>query len=610
MVKDDKKSTRVAGIRPLVVRQNSSTGANTNMSEIVSLQEIIARDARAFILQSPGRTNRFAFYRLMEKLDPDIQIARNYLKLMIQRSYLGPRLDNSDKSYTPSLDFLSNVNIIMSEMQFASKIGSLAKDLIRHGNAFLRVRRLDLSRLSQEYQVKQIESSEVIPPDTMTILSDKFVEIYNKNPGDKFKGIISSKDYYVLNELKDRREEPYTVRWTPRDEPPETEDGKPPEIVLPARDVMHIAWDSEGSQLDDSFGRDTYNIWGISIYESIIIHTKVKLILVPDYARWMRSGMPRWIMNLNMDDLLNMANYPGSLEQKQKLATESAKTVMRMFEDELYYYDTNPESPTYRRRLPLEPDEILVLSDKCNMEQKGGTSSPDASVMNFIKECNRAIASAMGVPLTLFNYNEGSTYATSKITAKFMAGYGGGLLRDIEIAVKDFLKEEFQFRGIEATPSDWENLYLEYDRDDTEELLAKNNVDLVRANAVVSLAGAARALYEGGIVTLNQARLIMREGLDSLAKLGDMPDGDSLRPLQPNISTVSSGFGMFAPQSHQHAAGSRSSELDDLEKKLNLPRDEPGLEKATKQAIDDSYLFFIEEIARKVEKGQMRETKP
>jgi hypothetical protein len=102
----------------------------------------------------------------------------------------------------------------------------------------------------------------------------------------------------------------------------------------------------------------------------------------------------------------------------------------------------------------------------------------------------------------------------------------------------------------------------------------------------------------------------MREGLDSLAKLGDMPDGDSLRPLQPNISTVSSGFGMFAPQSHQHAAGSRSSELDDLEKKLNLPRNEPGLEKATKQAIDDSYLFFIEEIARKVEKGQMRETKP
>jgi hypothetical protein len=609
MVKEDKKSTRVAGIRPLVVRQSANTGTNANMSEIVSLQEMIARDARAFVLQSPDHSNRFAFYRLMEKLDPDIQIARNYLKLMIQRSYLGPRLDNSDEGYVPSTDFLHNVNVILSEMQFASRIGSLAKDLIRHGNAFIRVRRIDMSRLSPEYQVKQIESSEVIPPDTMTILSEKFMEIYNKNPGEKFSGIISSKDYFVINEIKDRREEPYIVRWSPRDEPPETEDGKPPEIVLPARDVLHVSWDAEGSQLDDSFGRDTYNVWGISIYESIIIHTKVKLILVPDYARWMRSGMPRWIMNLNMDDVLNMASYPGNLEEKQRLATESAKTIMRMFEDELYYYDNNPDSPTYRRRLPIEPDEILVISDKCNMEQKGGASSPDASVMNFIKECNRAIASAMGVPLTLFNYNEGSTYATSKITAKFMAGYGGGLLRDIETAVKDFLKSEFEYRGLEATPNDWENLYLEYDRDDNEELMARNNVELARANSVVALAGAARTLYEGGLVTLNQARLIMREGLDSLAKLGDMPDGDSLRPLQPTISTVTPGFGMLSPQAHQHAASTKSP-LDELEKKLNLPRDEPGLENATRQAIEDSYLFFIEDIARKVEQGTMRETKP
>jgi len=61
--------------------------------------------------------------------------------------------------------------------------------------------------------------------------------------------------------------------------------------------------------------------------------------------------------------------------------------------------------------------------------------------MNFLKECNRAISSAMGVPLILFNYNEGNTYATSKISAKFLAGYGGGLLRTIEIDTKEMLQK-------------------------------------------------------------------------------------------------------------------------------------------------------------------------
>lgn len=582
-----------------VLQHNASriaTRDNYGSLETISLQEMIARDAREFLLESLTVDNRFAFYRRMEKLDPEVKIARNYLALMIQRSYLGPRLDRTDKGYQETAGFLSNVNIILAEMQFASRIGVIAKDLIRHGNSFLRVRRGEAGY--------RISSSEIIPPDSVTILSDRYISNFKE-----FKGVINSKDYFVITEKKKRADEPYTVTWDSLADPEPNDDGTPAELVLPARDMLHVSWDSEGHQFLDSFHRETYDIWGESVYESIIVYVKGKLMITTDYIRWMRQGMPRWVMSVAMDDILNLSQYEGDLKTKIKAALETASEIFKKFENQLYYYDDNEESPTYRKKLPIEPDAILALSDKCVLEQKGGVSAPDPMAMNFLKECNRSIASALGVPMTLFGYEEGSTYAVSKITAKFMAGYGGGLIRTIEIDVKEFLKHEFENRGLKATPDDWENLYLEYDRDDIEDLQARNNVDLIRAQVVTQLASAASTLYQGGVCSLNDARAIMRNGLDALMDLQGRQDGDELKPLQPMIST-----GMFAPPAvhHSHSVerpihaivnenGAKGSVGD-----LTLEKDEPLLEKEVKQAISDSYVYFIEDIARKVEKGEIK----
>ena len=589
------------GIRPMMAVSHSSSNDQSSSSiDTVSIQEMLARDAREFLLQAPDHTNRFAFYRRLEKLDPETLIARNYLTLMIQRSYLGPRLDDTDKTYSATPDFLMNVNIILSEFQFASRIGAIATDLIRHGNAFVRMRRLDMSNLPPEARVKQIASSEVIPPDSVTILSQRYIDNFKG-----FKGIINSKDYFVIAEKEDRNDDPYVITWDPQDEPSPGEDGKPPEIVLPARDVLHVSWDSDGSQLNDSFNRQTYGIWGQSVYDSLTFYVKAKLSIISDYVRWMRTGMPRWFLSMNIDDLMNLNNYTGTQAERIKAANDECDKVFRQFEERLYYYDSNIESPTYRKKLPIEPDEIMVVSDKTSMEQKGGANLPDSAVMETIKEWNRSIASAMGVPLQLFNYNEGNTYATSKISAKFLSGYGGGLLRTIEISIKDYLKSEFEFRGLEATPEDWENLYLEYDRDDVEEMEAKNRVEQGKAQVVNSLASAVRVLYDGGILTLNQCLMIMREGADGLQNLTARPGGDDLKPLQPALP--SAGKMGLNPTAQVHAAASANapSPVDDLMKKLNLARDEPEMEDDVVQAMSDAFVFFIEEIARKVEKGEL-----
>ena len=153
-----------------------------------------------------------------------------------------------------------------------------------------------------------------------------------------------------------------------------------------------------------------------------------------------------------------------------------------------------------------------------------------------------------------------------------------------------------------------ENLYFEYDRDDIEDLQARNSVDLIRAQVVTQLASAASTLYQGGVCSLNDARAIMRDGLDALTDLQGRQDGDALKPLQPMIST-----GMFAPPAvhHSHSVerpihavvdenGAKGSVGD-----LTLEKDEPLLEKEVKQAISDSYVYFIEDIARKVENGEI-----
>ena len=593
---------RSYGTLPMVRIKQSARLVTDSKSgvDVISFQEIISREARDFLLQAPTHDNRFAFYRLIEKVDPEIKISKNYLALMIQRSYLGPRLDDSDKTYQPSEGFLSNVNLILAEWRFASLIGTIAKDLISYGNSFVRFGRNpevkeEGGSLAKD---KTIVSSEIIPPDSVTILSDRCI-----SDPKGFKGIINSADYYVISEKKSRGDKPYDITWDSSTPESKDDDGLPPEIVLPDRDVLQVTWDREGNQFQDSFNRSTYNIWGSSTYENLLIYVKGKLTLITDYLRWIRSGMPRWVLSAALGDVLDLNNYEGSSEERIKAATEASQKIFQRFEDQLYRMDTNEYSPNYGKKMVMEPDEIITLSDDVTFEQKGGSNMPDSSVLNFIKECNRAIASAMGVPMTLFGYQEGNTFATSKITSKFMAGYGGGLLRSIEVDVKEKLKSEFEYRDLPFTPNDFENLYSEYDRDDYEALTAIAAVQLSQAQVIVQLATAANALYTGGIFTLNEARTLIKDGPDALKNLTIRSDGDSLKPLQPMIPA---GGGFFVPPPSTVHHSTEDKTHDDLESKLTLDKHEPEMQDGVKSAITDSFVYFIESIAKKVEKGEAR----
>ncbi|MDH7597538.1 MAG: hypothetical protein QHG98_07375 [Methanothrix sp.] len=578
-----------------VARAISFQSSNAAGPDVVSLQSVIVRDAKAFLYAVPDHTNRFAYYRLMESFDPMLQFGRNYIAMLVQRSYLGPRLDTSDESYVPTLDFLKNVNELLAEIKFASIIGAVVKDLIRHGNSFVRLHRNPDGSIAR---------AEVIPPDAVTIISEEMYRAGRK--GGSRPALISSRDYFVLNEGTDGE---YKVHDPTRPDPKPGDDGKPPEIVIAAEDMIHFAWDREGSQMKDSLGRDTYGVWGRSVYESVIVYVKAKLTLVVDFIRYMRFSMPRWVVNVDLSEVLDLSQYTGSFDDRYNQAMELIRKIMQDFYNSLYYTDTDPTSPTYRKTLPIEPDAFIFLSNGCQMDQRGSGLSATPNVLDMIKQCDRAIASALGVPLTMFGYSEGNTYATSKVTAKFLAAYGGGLIRSIETELKEFLRREFSRRGLIAFDEDWENLYIEYDRDDVEEMQARTEVEVRQAQISGYLSNVVSALYGSGIITMNEARRIMSGGVKAMQQLEEVEGGDVLKALQPMVPATALMSRELSRHEFKPDAAPADGRVDlsdaEIEKLLTLDEREPQLEELIRRAFRDALEWFADELAGRIARGEL-----
>jgi hypothetical protein len=145
---------------------------------------------------------------------------------------------------------------------------------------------------------------------------------------------------------------------------------------------------------------------------------------------------------------------------------------------------------------------MWIHGTNVTVEQKGGQSEAPVHYLEVIKKCDMSICSALGVPLSLFGYESGSTYAIGYITQQFMTSIGGGLLKCIESTVEDFLRAEMKARKMDFSEADFDNLILKYKINDTETLKAELEVKKLQ----ISLAGEA---YDKGIVTKNEAREIL-----------------------------------------------------------------------------------------------------
>lgn len=465
-----------------------------NTQTSISFYQMMINDLKSFLVADPARTNKYVIYDVMPRLDPELGVALQMITFSVLNSYQGPALK---EGYKPSReDFVSDVENILAEIKFSTNLPEIVRGLVKNGDVVWRLFRRGAS--------STIDKVELLPTYAITIIDNDF----EKDPENN-KVIRKRENYLVGERSKDQIKKPslqpviQTSQGTPTTEvatvPQKVGEAR---VRIPAEEVLHFSMMSQGNYQKDIFGRDTYGIWGISPLESLVFVLKMKLALNLDYLRWSRTGMPRWDAALDLTEVMNLMNYQGSNQERLKQARDMANDIFEEFRKKLYYTDNDPNSPTFGQELPIETDHMWIHGTNVTLEQKGGQSEAPVQYLEVIKKCDMSICSALGVPLSLFGYESGSTYAIGYITQQFMTSMGGGLLKCIESTVEDFLRAEMKARKMDFIEADFDNLILKYKVNDTETLKAELEVKKLQ----ISLAGEA---YDKGIVTKNEAREIL-----------------------------------------------------------------------------------------------------
>jgi hypothetical protein len=537
MPKNALTSKTEGGITRLTVPSQIATFSYRDQDLVFTIPGFIGETIHDFLLTPVTHENRFAVYRKLFKLDAEVKIGTKYISFMIQRNYLGPRLDLEDKDYSPNQDFLLKCAQILSELNLTSCLYDLVQSLTMNGVAFLRLYRTEVSDHPER---TQITKTEFIPPDGMTIISEAMVKKPKQKPN-----IIMDADYFILNERHDRSSTtgeyaPYLLPGDPTAEGvlPGMEDFG--EQVFSKKEMLYLSVDSNGNDQYDALGRRTFGVWGSSPYETLLYFSKAKLMLHQDHLEWVRLSMPRQDVTVDMADLLDISQYTGdTLEEKLTKARARLRTEFDNIAESFYYRDTNTSSKTADLKMPLEPGDLYIHDKSVTVNTIGGGSLP-LSIKDQIQEANRSISSVLGVPMTLLGYEAGSTYAVSYITEGFMSGFGGGLLRTVEGQIKEFLRNEFIRRNWAAiaTADDWEHLYLEYKVDNPEQEKGETERNNAKIQGAYSLTLLVNALMGSQIITKNQALSILRDGITVLEHLPPVEGGDSFaEPAAPEAQT-------------------------------------------------------------------------
>ncbi|HNR57415.1 MAG TPA: hypothetical protein PKJ51_03060 [Methanothrix sp.] len=515
-------------------------------SSQTSVAVLTGRDLHNFLKSYPKPDTKFAYYRDLIKYDSALRTGSRSISLLLVRSYAGPKLDLTDKSFEPTDGFLVKIESILAEMEFSRWLGAITRNLIRDGSVFYRVHRTSSGG---------IERLEYLPPDMVSILSDQYLDDEDKD------GVITEADMFLLNETT-------AIKTREALDAATADDDTDFEVLGPA-DVLTISWEGEEGVVEDRFGRSTLGLWGTSPLETLAFFSRIKLAAILDSARWVHNAMPRWIATIDLASLVLPDEMPGATkEEKLTAALAEADRIFELFRQQLFYKDEDEDSPTYDQYLPPEPEDLLMLSDGGQIDQKGG-SSVSIDITSIIEVSDRAISSVLSVPMTALGYDRGTTYASARVTETFLVGFGGGLIREIEAAVKEFLQAEFGRRSWASTDRDWENLYLDYLVDDTErtQQAALTRKTETETEAVIVNMAVAAFVNQG--IMLGEFRSILASltSIGRFIKVGLPGGADSSFFVSPTAGLPLSGRSIAAGAEHHHG---RPSTLDaQLEKAVD-----------------------------------------
>ena len=443
------------------------------------------------------KKNKYDVYREIVEFDNEVSGGLMRIAAVVEKAYDGPGLkpDGNEKLF-------SLVTQILDEMRFNKILGSTVISLGRDGDVINIPMGLPTGMSKKKALKSPIQEMKPLPTNILTI-TDKGTPKNGMDQG----YVIRDRDKYLLNE---------------------GDIGSGIGPVYDGRNIWHVSLGARDNWTLDIKNRSTYGLWGISPLHSLISSIRWKAQSIRDDISWRHANVPRFDHSVPLGAVLDLNEYTGTVEERIEKAQRIADDILDDYRSGMVNNEDDSRYPSQDAETVMDVNQGFIHDSETNVTQVGGHHTY-ADCLPIVEKVDGSIASKLGLPISAFGYEKGSSYAIGKVTSGFMNTFGLHLLNSIQEGTFDFIRRVIGQRTNERfEESEWDKIYLKYTVTDFEEL--KTRVD------------AWGLAYKDGLARLGEAR----NGID-LPPVEENGDEDDINnqfhpglvpvPSQVNVNT-------------------------------------------------------------------------
>ena len=437
------------------------------------------------------KKNKYDVYREMVNFDNEVSGGLMRIAAVVEKAYdgLGMKPDGNEKLF-------SLVAQILDEMRFNKVLGSTVISLGRDGDVANIPIGLPTGMTKKKALKKSIRGMKPLPTNILTI-TDKGTPKNGLDQG----YVIMNREKYLLNE---------------------GEIGSKSGPVYNGENVWHISMGARDNWTLDIKGRSTYGLWGTSPLHSLISSVRWKSQSIRDDISWRHANVPRFDHSVPLGAVLDLNEYTGTVEERITKAQTIADDILDDYRAGMVNNEDDSRYPSQDQETVMDVNQGFIHDSETNVTQVGGHHTY-ADCLPIVEKVDGSIASKLGLPISAFGYEKGSSYAIGKVTAGFMNTFGLHLLNSVQEGTFDYIRRVINQRTNNTfDEAEWDKIYLKYTVTDFEEL--KTRVD------------AWGLAYKDGLARLGEAR----NGINLQPVEKDVDEDDINNQFHPGLVPVPS----------------------------------------------------------------------
>ncbi|MCK5013773.1 MAG: hypothetical protein KAS66_08125 [Candidatus Omnitrophica bacterium] len=425
--------------------------------------------------QGNFKKNKYDVYREMMNFDNEVSGGLMRIAAVVEKAFDGVGMEPDGNS-----KLLDLVIGILDEMRFSKILGSLVVSLGRDGDVIHIPVGLPEGD-GKNFLKKEIRGMSPLPTNILTIIDSG-----TPKGGMDAGYVITQRETYILNEQD-------IANWG----------GNNKDHRYNGKNIWHMSIGARDNWTLDIKSRNTYGLWGTSPLHSLISSVRWKAQSIRDDISWRHANVPRFDHAIPLGSVLDLNEYTGTVEERITKAQDAANALLDDYKASMVSDTGDSQYASQDAETVMDVNQGFIHDSETNVSQVGGHHTY-ADCLPIVKKVDGSIASKLGLPISAFGYEEGSSYAIGKVTAGFMNTFGLHLLNAIQDGTFEYVKKVIEQRSNgKFTEAEWNKIYLKYTVTDFEELKTRVN--------------AWNAAYKGG-----------------LAKLGEARNGINLPPIDPD----------------------------------------------------------------------------